>query len=126
MNLKNFLFGRLKSFIPAFQGIWFIFRHEKNTWVHLLGTIVAIFLIFLLRFNYIEILFISSAIIAVWMAEIFNTAIEYTLDFVHSEKNQKIKIIKDISAAGVLLAAVYAVFVAFLILLERCKRIVTN
>lgn len=119
MKFLNFFIYRIKSFIPAFQGILFIIKNEKNTWIHLLASIIAIFLIIILKFTYIESLFFLSAIFLVWIAEIFNSAIEYTLDFVHPEKNSKIKIIKDISAAGVLLSAIYALLVAIIVLISK-------
>ncbi len=119
MKFLNFFIFRIKSFIPAFQGILFIIKNEKNTWIHLLASIIAIFLILILKFTYIESLFFLSAIFLVWIAEIFNSAIEYTLDFVHPEKNSEIKIIKDISAAGVLLSAIYALLVASIVLISK-------
>jgi diacylglycerol kinase len=72
--------------------------------------------------NYIESLFIFSAIFLVWVAEIFNSAIEYTLDFIHPEKNPQIKIIKDISAAGVLFSAVYALIVATIMIIATMSK----
>jgi diacylglycerol kinase len=117
MKLFNFLIRRLKSFVPASQGLFYILKHEKNTWIHLVASVIAIIFIFLFKLNYIEALFFISAIFFVWIAEIFNSAIEYLLDFIHPEQDPKIKIIKDISAAGVLLAALYALIVALIILL---------
>lgn len=122
MKFFNFIIDRIKSFVPAFQGILFIIKNEKNTWIHLLATIVAIFLIFFLKLNYIEGLFFLSAIFLVWIAEIFNSAIEYILDFMHPEKNSKIKIIKDISAAGVLLSAIYALAVAIIVIISKINK----
>jgi len=119
MKFFNFIIDRIKSFVPAYQGILFIIKNEKNTWIHLLASIVAVFLIFLLKLNYIESLFFLSAIFLVWIAEIFNSAIEYTLDFIHPANDSKVKIIKDISAAGVLLSAVYAVIVAIIMIISK-------
>ncbi len=119
MKLLKFLIGRLKSFVPASQGLFYILKHEKNAWVHLTASVIAIIIIFLLKLNYLEALFFISAIFFVWIAEIFNSAIEYVLDFIQPTKDPKIKIIKDISAAGVLLAALYALIVALIILLSR-------
>lgn len=119
MKVIRFLFGRLHSIKPAINGILFTIKNEKNTWVHILATLVAIVLIFVLNLNYIEILFFVSAIIMVWIAEFFNTAIEYTLDFIHPEKHSNIKIIKDISAAGVLFSAIYALLVAIIITVTK-------
>lgn len=121
MKLINFFIGRAKSFIPAFQGLIYILKNEKNTWIHLSASVVAIILIILFEMNYIEMLFFISAISIVWISEIFNSVIEYTLDFIHPGNDPKIKMIKDISAAGVLLSAIYALLVAIIILLSKLK-----
>jgi len=112
MKLIHFFIGRIRSFLPAINGFKLILKSEKNSWLHLLATIFAISLIFLLRLGLSESLFILSAIFLVWISEIFNTAIEYMLDFYHPELHPKIKIIKDISATAVLLSAFYALIVA--------------
>lgn len=44
----------------------------------------------------------------VWAAEILNTAIERLADFVCTEQHYVIKLVKDISAAAVLVSAVTA------------------
>ena len=119
MKVIHFLYGRLNSIKPAINGILFTIKNEKNTWIHIIATIVAIVLIFVFNLNYIEILFFVSAIILVWIAEFFNTAIEYTLDFIHPEKHSTIKNIKDISAAGVLFSAIYALLVAIIITVTK-------
>lgn len=122
MKFLNFLKTRIKSFSPAFQGILFIIKNEKNTWVHILASVFAILLIFILKLNYLESLFFLTAIFLVWIAEIFNSAIEYTMDFIHPEKNSKIKIIKDISAAGVLFSATYALIVAIIMIISKMSK----
>lgn len=122
MKFFNFFIGRYKSLVPALQGILFIIKNEKNTWIHILASVFAIFLIFKLNLNYLESLFILSAVFLVWIAEIFNSAIEYTLDFIHPEKNSQIKIIKDISAAGVLFSAVYALIVAIIMIISKMSK----
>jgi diacylglycerol kinase (ATP) len=122
MKILGFFTARFRSFGPAFQGILFVIKNEKNTWVHLLASVFAIILIFILKLNYIESLFFITAIFFVWIAEIFNSAIEYTLDFIHPEKNSKIKIIKDISAAGVLFSAVYALIIAIIIIIAKMSQ----
>jgi len=119
MKFVNFLISRLKSFIPAIEGIIYTIKHEKNTWIHIVATIIAVIAIFALQLTYLETLFILSAIFIVWICEFFNTVIEYTLDFIQVDKNPKIKIIKDISAAGVLLSAIYAILTAVIIITTK-------
>jgi diacylglycerol kinase (ATP) len=49
------------------------------------------------------------------LAEIFNTAIEKTLDLIDTEHNPRIMIIKDMAAGAVLVAAVAAVLMGVVI-----------
>ena len=51
----------------------------------------------------------------VWTAEIINTALEVIVDMVSPEHSQSAKIIKDISAGAVLIAAFISVLVGILI-----------
>jgi len=54
---------------------------------------------FFLR-QWVDFLFIMAATVLVLIAELFNSAIEAVCDFVETKENEKIKIIKDISAAA--------------------------
>ncbi len=116
MKVFHFLVSRIRSFIPALEGLLYAIKHEKNIWIHIAATLIAILAILFLKLSYIESLFILSAIFLVWICELFNTAIEYTLDFIHKDNNPTIKIIKDISAASVFLSAIYAFITAAVIL----------
>jgi diacylglycerol kinase len=51
----------------------------------------------------------------VFAAEAFNTAIEVLTDLVTPEYNNKAKIVKDVSAAGVLIAAITAVAIGVVV-----------
>ena len=119
MNIFRFIKSRIKSFVPAINGIKLTIKNEKNTWVHLIATFFALVAVFLFKLTYFESLFILSAIFIVWICEFFNTAIEYTLDFISIENNPKIKNIKDISAAGVFLSVLYALIVAIYITINK-------
>jgi len=63
----------------------------------------------------IEALIMVILIIFVWMAEMFNTAIEKTIDLVSLEFRPEIKFIKDVSAAAVLISAIGAMVGGLLI-----------
>lgn len=63
-----------------------------------------------------EWLFILLAIFMVWVAELFNTAMENLFNLVEPERNEYVKIGKDTSAAAVLLTAVFTAIVGLLIL----------
>ncbi|KKU40201.1 MAG: Diacylglycerol kinase, partial [Candidatus Azambacteria bacterium GW2011_GWD2_46_48] len=56
-------------------------------------------------------LILILTVISVLTLEMINTSIERILDLLHPEKHPEIKIIKDISAAAVLLAALGALVI---------------
>jgi diacylglycerol kinase (ATP) len=56
------------------------------------------------------------------MAEIFNTAIEMMMDILTEEYHAKIKLVKDIAAAVVVLTCLNAVAVAYIIFVRRLLR----
>lgn len=100
----------------ALQGIRKFFVQEPNAIIHLTATIAVIAVIFCFDFSKTEIAILGLSIGFVWAAEIFNTAIEEIMDFIFPEYHPKVKLIKDMSAEAVLLAAVNSVITAIIIL----------
>ncbi|HSX02776.1 MAG TPA: diacylglycerol kinase family protein [Candidatus Saccharimonadia bacterium] len=105
----------VKGFYYALQGVVYVFRYERNARVHLLFAIAAFMLGLVLGVSDAELAAIFFAVIIVFLAEIFNTAIEKTLDLVDTNHNPKIMIIKDMAAGAVLLAAVAAAMIGVVI-----------
>lgn len=66
-----------------------------------------------------EIIALTCAIGIVWVAELFNTAIEKIMDLIYTERNSKIKFIKDLSAAAVLIAAVIAPAIGCIVFIPK-------
>lgn len=110
---------RIISIRIAINGIVLFFRQEHNSWIHLLATISAIILTIVLHCSKSEFLMITLVIGFVWAAEIFNTAIEKFADFTSKEYNPKIRFIKDVSAAAVLVAAVTALVTGCIIFIPK-------
>ena len=102
--------ARKRSFKYAVNGIMTFFKTEHNSILHLLATISVIIMAILFPVSKLEIIALTIVIGFVWSAELFNTAIEKIMDFISEEKNAKIRFIKDVSAAAVLVSA----FVAFI------------
>ena len=111
--------ARLKSFTYAAQGLQALFRTEHNAWIHFVLTVAALVAAFVLNISRGEWLALIIAFGLVWMAELFNTCIEKTMDFLSEEKHPQIKVIKDMAAAAVLIAALVAFFVGLIIFLPR-------
>lgn len=120
MEQKRFSWKeRGNSFSYAWDGLKAVFRTEHNTWIHLALTFVAIILGFILKISKGEFLAIIIAMTMVWVAEIFNTAIEKTMDFISKEKHPQIKLVKDLAAAAVLITAISAVIVGAIIFIPK-------
>lgn len=110
---------RLNSFKYAFNGLRILFNEEHNARIHLLATLLVIFLGFFYKISNLEWVSILLSIGLVFSMEIINTAIENLADFVSPERNEKIKKVKDLAAAGVLVSAVVALFVGLLIFVPK-------
>ncbi len=106
---------RAKSFRFAFEGLHYFFNTQHNAIVHALATIAAIALAVIAQLPMTKFLIIIIVIGLVWMAELLNTAIEQLCDIVSPQQNARIKYIKDIAAAAVLITALVAVITACII-----------
>jgi diacylglycerol kinase len=109
----------LKGFYFAFHGISYSFRTQLNFRIHCLISLLVIAVCFYLRITSAEWLWIIASMALVFIAELFNTAIETLVDLVSPEFNPKAGLIKDISAAAVLIAAIMALVTGILILLPK-------
>ncbi|SER46603.1 diacylglycerol kinase family protein [Pedobacter rhizosphaerae] len=110
---------RLKSFKYAFSGIRLFFVEGHNARIHLLAAVLVIAISFYYNISHLEWMAILFAVALVWVTEMINTALETLSDVVSPVHHPKIKIVKDIAAGAVLIAAVAAVIVALLIFLPR-------
>lgn len=117
---KKFSFrDRLKSFVYAWEGIKAVLRTEHNTWIHLGLTILSIVLGFVMLISRVEFLALIVVIAMVWVTELFNTCIEKIMDLVSIEKHPWVKIIKDMAAAAVLVAAIAAIVTGAIIFIPK-------
>jgi diacylglycerol kinase (ATP) len=119
MTNRPFFKQRCKSFLYAFRGIGFAFRTQHNLWIHLVLAAVAVGLGFRLKISRTEWCFIAFAIGLVIAAELFNTAIEWLVDMVSPEWNEKAGKVKDVAAAAVLVSAVTALAIGCIIFLPK-------
>ena len=118
-NEKFSIRVRLQSFKYAFNGLKFFFVNDHNGRVHLFIAILAIGLSFYLHLSSTEWIAILSVISAVFVAEIINSSIEKLADVVSPKIHPKIKIVKDLAAAAVLVAAFLALAVGGIIFLPK-------
>lgn len=107
--------GRMKSFAHALRGIVYLLRTQPNARVHLLATMAVCMAGAYVGLGRDEWLWISVAIVLVWGAEAFNTALEALADTVHPEQHRGIGRAKDVAAGAVLIAALGAAVIGVLV-----------
>ena len=107
--------GVMRSFVYAVRGLGYVLKYERNGRIHLLFAFFAFGLGVYLHVTDVELAAIFFAIIIVFLAEIFNTAIEKTLDIIETKHHPMIEIVKDMSAGAVLVAAIAAVMMGVVI-----------
>ena len=108
--------ARARSFGHAFRGLAALLASQHNSWIHAAATVAVVALGLWLAVSRLEWALLVLAIAAVWVAEAFNTALEWLCDARTREQDPLIGRAKDVAAVGVLLAAVGAVVVGLLVL----------
>ena len=108
-----------KSFVYAWQGMRHSYKTQLNFRIHLMVLSVVVFAGFVLKVNATEWLFITVCSMLVLSLELMNTGIEFLCDAVTREIHPAIKIVKDVSAAAVLLAAAGSVIIGLIIFLPK-------
>jgi len=116
MNPPFRLRQRLHSFRYAWAGLATLLRTQHNAWIHAAATVLVIALGAWLRLSSAEWLWLVLAMVLVWMAEAFNTALELLADAVTREQHPLIGRAKDVAAAAVLIAALGALIIGMLVL----------
>jgi diacylglycerol kinase (ATP) len=97
---------------------------EKNAKIHAVFAILAIVLGFALHIAISAFLLVFFAIVLVIFAEAVNTAIERTIDLVETESSQMVRLVKDISAGAVLIAAIAAIFLGIAVFGGRILQLI--
>jgi diacylglycerol kinase len=113
------------SFRHAVAGWRRAVHEERNLRIHLLAAVAVAVLSWYLRLSGIEGCLIVLAVAAVWMAELFNTALEQLVDLVSPEYHDLARGAKDVAAAAVLTAAVASVLIGLLIFLPHVIGVLT-
>ncbi len=122
INMKSiqlYLRSRISSFGFAFNGLWSFFKNEPNARIHFAFTLAVLAAAFYFNVSATEAMALLIVTAIVWVTEIFNTAIEHTMNFISTEKNEHIKLIKDLAACGVLLAAIAALITGLIVFLPK-------
>ena len=108
----------LRKIKTVISGLRYAVLYDLSVTYKLILSVVVLMLAFAAR-SWVDFLLILVVTGFVLVAEIFNSAIEALCDFVETRHNEKIKIIKDMAAAGVGIA----IFVWFIVLGVELSRL---
>jgi diacylglycerol kinase len=103
--------ARLQSVAYALNGIGFMLRHQHNAWLHLAASVIVVGLAWALGVSAGDWRWLIVAMAMVWVAETFNTAVEYLCNVVSPQYSEAVKRTKDFAAGAVLICAAAAVVI---------------
>lgn len=112
----------IDSFNYAVSGIILSIKTEKNMMIHYIIAVSVLALSLFFNFSRVEFLILLFAISLVLTLEMINTAIEKTVDLITKEYHPFARIAKDVSAGAVLIAAVNALIVGYLLFFDRLNQ----
>ena len=118
-NGKFSIKKRIKSFGYAFAGLKVLFREEHNSWIHAAVTILVVAAGIFFHISRVEWVAVLIVIGMVFSSEIINSSLERTADFVKAERDDRKRDIKDLGAAAVLVSAIIAALVGFIVFLPK-------
>ena len=94
---------QIKSFKYAFEGLFHAIMTEPNFRIQCLITLTSVILGKIFKITRTEWSILITSVGVLMIVEIINTVIEEIMDQLFKEKKEGVKIIKDLSAAAVLL-----------------------
>jgi diacylglycerol kinase (ATP) len=113
----------LRSFNFAFQGLIAAVRHQRNMRVHLVLALLVLIVSVFLNLSRLQLVMIFVAVAFVFITELINSAVEYIVDMITREFDPRAKAAKDMAAGAVLVAAMNALVVAYLVLADPLTHI---
>lgn len=109
----------IDSFNYALDGMIYALRTQRNMRIHLLITILLVLLSVNFQLTRMEIIALTLCVTIVFVAEMINTAIESAIDLFTREYHELAKIAKNVSAGAVLIAAINATLIGYLVFIDK-------
>jgi len=81
------------------SGLKFAVKYYLSVTYKLVLSTIVLLVFFFFR-QWVDFLLLAAATVLMLQAELFNSAIEATCDFITTKESEKVKVIKDISAAA--------------------------
>ena len=109
----------IDSFNYAIQGLIYSARTQRNMKIHLVATLLVLAACFIYDLTKIELLIITITVTMVIAAELINTAVESAIDATTNYYHPLAKIAKNTSAGAVLVTAINALIVGYIIFWDK-------
>lgn len=107
------------SFNYAIEGILYAVRTQRNMKIHMIATLIVLSACFFYDLTKIELLIITITVTMVIAAELINTAVEAAIDATTNYYHPLAKVAKNTAAGGVLVTAINAVIVGYVIFWDK-------
>ncbi|HHY10161.1 MAG TPA: phosphatase PAP2 family protein [Firmicutes bacterium] len=106
------------SFNDALQGVMYVVRTQRNMRVHLMTGLLVVILATALGVPRVELMILLLTVGAVFIAEVINTAVEEIVNLVTAEYHPLAAVAKNVAAGAVLIAALIAVCIGYLVFID--------
>ena len=108
-----------ESALTAWQGLVFALRRQRSVRTIAVIALIVTAVSFFLKLSPAEYMILTVTIMLVFITELLNSGLEYTIDLVTEDYHDLAKAAKDVAAAAVLLACANAVIIGAIWLLGR-------
>jgi diacylglycerol kinase (ATP) len=105
----------LDSFNYAFEGIIHVLRTQRNLRIHFAVAVGVLIFALVVNVTKLELIALLISITFVLIAEMLNSAVEAAIDIATTSFDPMAKLAKDIAAGAVLIAAINALAVGYLV-----------
>jgi diacylglycerol kinase (ATP) len=105
----------IESFNYAIEGVVHVLRTQRNMRIHFAIAVAVLVIAVVVGVSRVELILLLLSITFVLVSEMINTAIEGTIDAATTSFDPMAKLAKDIAAGAVLISAVNAVAVGYLV-----------
>ena len=105
----------VESFNNAIEGFIYVLKTQRNMRIHFLLALLVLLVGVYINLSFYEIIVLCTIIALVLIAEMINTAVELTVDLMKDTYHPLARMVKDIGAGAVLISAVNAMIVGYLI-----------
>jgi len=104
------------TFRNARKGMRLSIKSEKNIRVHMVIAVLVLITAYCLKFSINQFCILLLTISAVISAEMFNSAIEFSLDSIfHNRYSRMVGMAKDIAAGAVMVVSIIAILIGALL-----------